>query len=115
MFSRPAKHEHPVGRWGPRLAVRSSALGSWGIRPMLQTGEAASKDQTSLFNELTPKWVGKGSMSSGSPAPAQPGLTHTGQTGHLFDKQTPDITACISDSSSNVFYQSGLAVSHRTV
>ena len=42
-------------------------------------------------------------MSSGRPAPPQPGLTHAGQTGHLFDKQTTDIPACISDSSSDVF------------
>ncbi|KAM7396735.1 hypothetical protein PAMP_019752 [Pampus punctatissimus] len=76
-----ANHEHPVGRWGPRLAVRSSASGSWGIRPMLQTARSSrshSKDQSGSFDELTPEGAKKGSMSSGSPAMFQPGLTPTG-------------------------------------
>lgn len=100
MCYRPAKHEHQAGRWGPRLAVRSSASGSWGIRPMLQTGEAArATARTEVAHSMSwhPKGARKGSMSSCSPAPPQPGLTHTGQTGHLFDKQfaTTHITACI--------------------
>ncbi len=88
MCYRPAKHEHPDGRWGPQLGVRSSASGSWGIRAMLQTGEEArAKTQSGSFDELTPKGVWKGSMSSGSTAPPQhqPGLTHTGQSEHLFE------------------------------
>lgn len=35
------QRERLRGRRGPRLAVCLSASGSWGIRPMLQTGEGA--------------------------------------------------------------------------